>query len=210
MRASSTCAFAARAAQCVRVESLTTSRSRGIGVRVLGQRAWGFACTPSLDPVHVSAAAGRAAAIAATSSAVASHEIIFDVRPAQRGSYATPVERLATLDRAVRLIGEGDDGKRIRSANAQMEWRRMHKRLVTTEGTDVSQDFVKGACNMQAIAQDDAGATRTGSYPTWSGAHAFQGGYERIARLDLAGDRGWRARRWRSSARRLAPMPSSI
>jgi TldD protein len=180
------------------IESLSTTRSRGIGVRVLGRRAWGFACTPSLDPAKVAAAADRAAAIAEASSAVAFREIAFEARPAQRGSYATPVsvdpftiphdERLKVLDRAVRVLGEGEDGKRVRSAEAQMEWRRMHKRLLTTEGTDVRQDFINGACNMQVTAGNDAGETQTRSYPTWSGAHAFQGGYERIGALDLAGE----------------------
>lgn len=178
-----------------RHDHVTTSRSRGVGIRVLGRRAWGFACTPSLDPLAVRAAAERAAAIADASSAVAIRDVPWEPRPAQRGSYATPLsmdpfgvshdERLAELDRAVRALREGDDGKHVCSAEAQMEWRKLDKRLLTTEDTDVGQSFVTGACNMHAVATNAAGETQTRSYPTWSGAHAFQGGYERIAALGL-------------------------
>jgi TldD protein len=40
---------------------------------------------------------------------------------------------------------------------------------------------------MQAIAANDSGETQTRSYPILNGGHAFQGGYEQLEALDLAG-----------------------
>jgi TldD protein len=66
-----------------------------------------------------------------------------------------------------------------------MDWTRTHKRLMTTEGTDVTQTFTYGAHGMQAIAVGDDGATQRRSFPTWQGGDGFQGGYERVAGIDL-------------------------
>ncbi len=187
-----------RTAGAGRLDHVTSSSSKGVGIRVLGRRSWGFACTPRLDPDAIAAAAERAVSIADASSAFAAAAVPFPERAGARGTYATPVvvdpfgipqeERLAVLDRATTALGAGKDGARIRSAEAQMEWRRLAKRLLTTEGDDLLQRFTFGACNMQAIAAGDDGDTQTRTYPTWSGAHAFQGGWERIATLDLDGE----------------------
>lgn len=196
-----------------RNDQVTTSRSRGVGIRVLGKKAWGFACTPSLTPAAVTAAADRAAAIAEASSAVTKEPVPFPERDASRGKYETRIamdpfavpheDRLSVLDRAVIALQQGKDGSKIRSAEAQMEWRRMEKRLLTTEGTDVTQRSTIGACNMQAVAAADDGETQTRTFPTWHGAHAFQGGYERIAALDLDGN----APRIRAEAVELLDAP---
>jgi len=69
-----------------------------------------------------------------------------------------------------------------------MDWTRMHKRLLTTEGTDTRQTFTYGACGMMCFAVDDAGNAQRRSYPTWQGGDGFQGGYERVQALDLVGN----------------------
>ncbi|HEY2517332.1 MAG TPA: TldD/PmbA family protein, partial [Polyangiaceae bacterium] len=112
---------------------------------------------------------------------------------AASGSYESPVavdpfsipldQKLATLDAPVRAILA--KGKPIRSAESWMTWTRLHKRLITSEGTDVSQTFTYGACGMQAIAIGDDGLAQRRTYPTWQGGEGFQGGYERVAALAL-------------------------
>src|SRR6185312_1228074 len=77
---------------------------------------------------------------------------------------------------------------KIRSAEAWMEWTRVWKRLLSTEGTDVRQVFTYGACGMQAIAIGDDGVAQRRSHPTWQGGDGFQGGCERVAQLDLLGN----------------------
>lgn len=176
-----------------RQSSVDASRSRGVGVRVLGARTWGFACTPRLDGASLRAAAERAVAIADAASRIARATVALPPRPPERGVYATPYardpftvptgERLALLEGAVKALL----GAPVVHAEAHASASRMTKRLVTTEGTDVTQTILVGACNMHAIADDGRSQPETRSYPTWSGCDAFQGGWERVLALDLAG-----------------------
>ncbi len=179
-----------------RPEDISTATSRGVAVRVLGAKTWGFACTPRTDEEAVVRAAEEALAIARASAVVAKEPAVFPARPAARGTYESPVaidpftlpiaQKLAVLDAPVRaLLARGSP---VRSAEAWMDWTRQHKRLVTTEGTDVHQTMTFGACGMQVIAVGDDGVAQRRTYPSWQGSEGFQGGYERVAALDLMGN----------------------
>lgn len=178
-----------------RPEVVTRTTNRGVGVRVLGERAWGFACTPIVSEAEVVRAAERALSIARASGALVREPARFPERAAERGAYATKVEvdpfavpmedKLAKLDLPMRaLLAKGAP---IRSAEAWMEWTGQHKRLLTTEGTDVDQRMTFGACGMCCVAVSDAGLVQRRSFPTWQGCEGFQGGWERARDLDLLG-----------------------
>lgn len=176
-----------------RPEQVTSSTSRGVGIRVLGVKTWGFACSASLDEGALAAAADHAVRIARASSRIA-RTVAFPPREPEVGSYETPLaidpfgvsieDKLAALDAPVRtLLG---DGVPVRSAEAWMEWTRIHKRLLTTEGTDLTQRFTYGGCAMHVFAAK-GGVSQRRSYPSWQGSEGFQGGWERIGALDLTG-----------------------
>ncbi len=179
-----------------RPEQVTTARTQGIGVRVLGARAWGFACSADLSEARVVDAVKRAIAIARATGTIAVSDVVFPERDGAIGTYETPARidpftipletKLAALEAPVRALLA--KGKPIRSAEAWMEWSRVHKRLVTTEGTDTRQSFTYGACGMLVVAVDDAGEAQKRSYPTWQGCEGFQGGYEALDGLDLLGN----------------------
>jgi TldD protein len=179
-----------------RPEQVTKEASRGVGVRVLGSKAWGFACSADTSEGGLRAAAERAMAIARASAVVAHAPVAFPERPPSRGRYETAVaidpftipleDKLAVLDGPVRAMREGD--RRLVSAEAWMDWTRQHKRLLTTEGTDVAQSFTYGACGMHVFALGDDGVSQRRSYPTWQGGDGFQAGWERVGALDLAGN----------------------
>ncbi len=178
-----------------RPEQVTNEASRGVGIRVLGSKTWGFACTADLSEAGLVAAARQALRVARASSGVAKGAVAFPEGPAQRGSYVTKLEidpftipleqKLAALAGPERALRTGDP--RLQSAEAWMSWTRQRKRLVTTEGTDVSQTFTFGTCGMHVFAVGDDGVSQKRSYPTFQGGDGFQGGWERIARLQLAG-----------------------
>jgi TldD protein len=178
-----------------RPEQVTAEASRGVGIRVLGSKTWGFACSADTSEGALLAAAQRALAIARASAAVARAPVAFPERPAARGTYATrvgvdpfaiPLEtKLAALDGPARALRTGD--ARLQSAEAWMDWSRVTKRLLTTEGTDVTQSFTYGSCGMHVFALGDDGVSQRRSYPTWQGGDCFQAGWERVAGLDLAG-----------------------
>ncbi|HEY1957861.1 MAG TPA: TldD/PmbA family protein [Polyangiaceae bacterium] len=181
-----------------RPEEASTATSRGVGIRVLGEKTWGFACTADLSEAALVSAAERAARIAKASGALTRAPVSFPARAASRGTYETRVlrdpfavpldEKMAALDAPVRALLRG--GKPVSSANAWMEWVRVEKRLLTTEGTDTTQRFTYGGAGMEVHALGDDGVSQRRSYPTWQGSEGFQGGWEKIADLDLVGHAG--------------------
>ncbi len=178
-----------------RPEQVTTEASRGAGIRVLGAKTWGFACSADTSEGSLLAAAARALAIARASAPAVSAPARFPEQAAAVGRYETrfaidpfavPLEdKLAALDAPVRALRTGD--KRLVSAEAWMEWTRQHKRLLTTEGTDTTQSFTYGSSGMHVFALGDDGVSQRRSYPTWQGGDGFQAGYERVGALDLMG-----------------------
>jgi TldD protein len=177
-----------------RPEQVATGESLGAGIRVLGARTWGFACTADLTEGGIVRAAKEALAVARASSRVAPGVVPFPPQPASAGVYATtlredpfevPLEdKLAELERPVRAMLAR--GKPVASAEAWMEWTFLHKRLLSTEGTDTTQSLTYGGCGMAVITVDDAGHTQRRSYPSWIGGEGFQGGYEHVRALHLA------------------------
>ncbi len=176
-----------------RPEQVTTEASRGAGIRVLGAKTWGFACSADTSEGSLVAAAARALAIARASAPAVTAAVRFPEQDAAVGRYETrtavdpfavPLEdKLAALDAPVRALRAGD--KRLVSAEAWMEWTRQHKRLLTTEGTDTTQSFTYGSSGMHVFALGADGVSQRRSYPTWQGGDGFQAGYERFGALDL-------------------------
>jgi TldD protein len=176
-----------------RPEQVATGASLGAGIRVLAAKTWGFACTPNLTEAGLARAAREALGVARASSRVTAKTAVFPEQAASLGTYETPLqvdpstvpieEKLALLERPVRQMLAR--GKPIQSAEAWMEWTRIQKRLLTTEGTDTTQSLTYGGAGMSVIARDDGGHTQRRSYPTCQGNDGFQGGYEHVRALDL-------------------------
>ncbi|HEX4448743.1 MAG TPA: TldD/PmbA family protein [Polyangiaceae bacterium] len=176
-----------------RPEQVTTEASRGVGIRVLGAKAWGFACTADTSEGALVSAAARALAVARASAVAARVPVAFPEQQASVGRYETrpavdpfsiPIEdKLAAIDAPARALRAGD--KRLVSAEAWTEWTRQRKRLLTTEGTDVEQSFTFGSCGMHVFTLGSDGVSQRRSYPTWQGGDGFQAGWERVGALDL-------------------------
>jgi TldD protein len=176
-----------------RPEQVTTGGSTGVGIRVLGAHTWGFSCTADLTEAGIVRAAREALGVAKASSRVGGRAVVFPEMAGSIGRYETPLaidpfavpieRKMADLERPVRAMLAR--GKPIQSAEAWMEWTRLFKRLLSTEGTDTTQSLTYGGCGMSVIAIDDAGHAQKRSYPAWQGGDGFQGGYERVKELDL-------------------------
>ncbi|MEO8874701.1 MAG: TldD/PmbA family protein [Polyangiaceae bacterium] len=180
----------------LRVDRATSSNARGVAIRVLGTKTWGFSCTSDVSEDAVMRAADRAVAIAKASASVVTSPVLFPERAGETGTFQTPVEidpfsisiekKLAELEKAVSALRSGAPAS-IRTAEAWMDWTRLRKHLLTTEGTDVSQDLTYGGCGMHVYAVGGDGRAQRRSYPTWQGGDGFQAGYEKVGALDLAG-----------------------
>jgi hypothetical protein len=124
-----------------RPEQVTTGASRGVGIRVLGARTWGFACTADVTEAGLVRAARAAVGVAKASSRMAPHRVVFPELVGPTGRYETPwvvdpfavslEDKMAELERPV--LAMLAKGGRIQSAEAWMEWTRLCKRLLSTE-----------------------------------------------------------------------------
>jgi TldD protein len=195
-----------------RLESVDMSESRGVGVRVLADGAWGFACAAGTDPARVREAARTARAVAKASAMAGGERVrLAPLDAPARGRYATAVERdpfAVPLDAKVDLLARATrgmlaGGAPVRRAEARMGWTRQRKVLVTSDGTDVEQTFTYGGAGMHCVAVGGDGRTQRRSYPTFMDGEAGQGGYERVARIDLPGN----AERAREEAIALLSAP---
>ncbi len=172
------------------VESVSDSESEGIGVRVLVDGAWGFACDPRLSPEGAREAAGRAVAFARASARNAAQRVELAPAPALEGEYRTafardPVEVSLEEKIGVCLAAEEELARPgIEITGAAVRARRERRAFASTEGTRLVQEIVECGGGLDALAVGD-GRVQTRSFPSSHGGSSAQGGWEYVESLGL-------------------------
>ena len=179
------------------VEILQRSRTRGIGVRVLLDGAWGFGARAGDGEEAAALAARDAVAVARAGARAARQRLVLGDEEPARGRWANPVAEdpfAVPLDRKIAdlmaataaLRGSPAEGARLQSAEASMLWQRRHTLLAATDGTRTDQTKTLGGAGIKAIATDgDDAVVRT--WPMDFDGGLLGCGYEGVARLDLLG-----------------------
>ncbi|HYX88474.1 MAG TPA: TldD/PmbA family protein [Gaiellaceae bacterium] len=195
-----------------RVERLDDSETEGIGVRVLVNGAWGFACDRRLDEQGARSAAAKAAAFARAAPG-GQKRALARVEPA-RGEFRTPVERdpfsVSLADkvehclRAERALEHEDVKVTAASVRAQRE----RKVFVSSEGTVTEQELVECGGGIDAMAVRD-GITQIRSYPSAHGGSSSQAGWEFVESLRLEREAP-RVAEQAAALLRAEPCPSRI
>jgi TldD protein len=172
-----------------RVESVNDLESEGIGVRVLVDGAWGFACDRRLDESGATGAAQRACAFARAAPGNHGRELA-PLEP-RKGSYRTPCERdpfAVPLGDKVGLCLRAEAALRhpgVTVTEASVRAQRSTTVLVTSEGSAVEQELVECGGGIEAIAARD-GVYQVRSYPSAHGGSSVQAGWEYLDELGLA------------------------
>ena len=170
------------------VVSLTDVESEGIGVRVLVDGAWGFACDRRLTEEGARAAAGRAAAFARAAAVGRARERA--PVEAGRGEYRTPVEidpfAVPVADKVALCLRaeEAMRGNGIVVTAATLRAMREQKLLLTSDGVEADQDRVECGGGIDAIASAD-GVVQVRSHPGAIGGWSAQAGWEWVESLAL-------------------------
>ena len=176
-----------------RVDGLSQDESEGIGVRVIVDGAWGFACTSRLVGADVDEAVGRAVAIARASARVHRRPVQLGAPVASKGTYKGQADIdpfSVSLEDKVALLMEVEAALRsqpaVRVAEASTECTHWHKVFMSSEGADVEQEaFETGAgIDCSAVSDDDL---QKRSYPNSFGRDVAQAGWERVLEMDLVG-----------------------
>lgn len=190
-------------------EGLSRDRSRGFGVRVLYQGAWGFASSSRLEPAEVDRVAALAVEIAKATLLTQREPVVLGPLPAVRGRYETPFaedpfripveEKLATLlaaEAAMRAVPG------VRLTTGSIGCQREEKLFASTEGAFIEQVLTETGCGIEATAVGDA-EVQTRSYPNSFGRQQQTKGYEMVRHADLPGN----ARRIAAEAVALLSAP---
>ena len=187
------------------VEAVTRASDRGIGFRVIHNGAWGFAATDRGGDVALRGLVDEAFRRADASASTRSRPVTLAPVPPQQGEYRTTLVRdpfaVPMRERLALLIAadEALRGPNARSRRSSVAAYRTRKRLVTSEGTDVSQEIIESGAGV-AVTAVKAGAKPAQRYDS---RLTRQAGWEFIEELDLV----TRARRYRDDAEATLDAP---
>jgi TldD protein len=176
------------------VEGVESRSSIGFGVRAIADGAWGFAASSDLTPDSAARVAREAVAIAHASATVAARRVtLAPLEPATArwsGPCAVDPFSVSTDDKLAVLLAADAAMRSVKGVSlttGMMTFLKGRKTFASSEGAFVEQDWVESGAGITAFAMDGAEVMNR-SYPNSHGGAAFQGGWETVAALDLAGN----------------------
>ncbi|HEU5287442.1 MAG TPA: TldD/PmbA family protein [Candidatus Limnocylindria bacterium] len=187
------------------VESVTRTSDRGVGFRVIHNGAWGFAATDRTGEAAMKELVDEAFRRAEASASLRSRSITLAPVAPQHGEYRSTIRRdpfAVPMRERIALLQAADEalrGPNARSRRSSIAAYRTRKRLVTSEGTDVSQEIVESGAGV-AVTALKAGAKPAQRYDS---RLTRQAGWEFVEALDLVA----RAKRYRDDAEATLDAP---
>jgi len=180
------------------VTGVSDVESYGIGIRTLVGGAWGFAATATMTSAGVQQAAQQAARLSRAAKTVQRRPVELAPVAAVKGTWRTPVTRDpidVPIEEKVALLLAANEAAlkvpKIRFATSGLQLLREEKTLATTDGTLVTQTFVRVGPGFTATAIGD------GDFQSYTEELAPRGsGWEYIESLDMPGN----GERWGSLA----------
>jgi TldD protein len=195
-----------------RVDRMTDAESEGIGVRVLVNGAWGFACDRRLTTEGARNAAVRACTFAR--AAAGKHtRALAPVEPLT-GRHESSVEQdpfAVSLADKVDLCLRADralQGTDVIVRQTMVRAQREHKLLLSSEGTEVEQVLTECGAGMDCAATRD-GVFQMRSYPSAHIGSSCQSGWEYVEGLRLV-EEAPRVAEQAAALVRADPCPSGV
>lgn len=175
------------------VEALSDNESRGFGVRVVIDGAWGFASSALLIPKEVDRVTALAVQIARASALFKTRNVKLGPPVAHVGTYPTPFQIDPwdiSLEQKIDLLLEADEGLRatpgVVVATSSLAFWRENKTFANTEGAFLEQEIVESGAGLEALAVDsESGEVQKRSYPNAFARDQRCEGWEVIVALDL-------------------------
>lgn len=180
------------------ITGVSDSESFGLGVRALVNGAWGFAATRDVSRAGAIRVAREAVQGARAAQFVMRTPVTLAPTPAVTGSWRTPVQQdpidIAIEDKVALLLSANQAALKVpgvRFVNSGLALLREEKTLATTDGTLVSQTFIRVGPSFTATAIGD------GDFQSYTEELAPRGsGWEYVTSLDMPGN----AQKWASLA----------
>ncbi|MBI4029186.1 MAG: TldD/PmbA family protein [Candidatus Blackburnbacteria bacterium] len=176
------------------VEAAESSSSKGYGVRILKNGAWGFAGSNDFSKSGYKKTVKRALEIADSSAPYATVKTV--LAPAEKivDSYKTPIKEdpfSISLEDKLELLLEADKKQRVSPkiviSQTSYHAHKEQKVFASTEGSLVDQEIVWCGAGIEASASE-ANDFQNRSYPNSHGGQFQTRGYESIREMDLPGN----------------------
>ena len=174
-----------------KIGHLSSSVSRGIGIRVLAQGSWGFAATDNLSAEGIRAAAGLAVEIARASALAKKKDIMLAPEQKYEVQWQSPVRIdpfSISVDQNLALLFSIDAELRRNSgvtlAETSMVFTRHHQIFMSSLGSVIDQTRCTTGAGFSACSFRD-GEIQKRSYPNSFGGQYQLKGYELVEELEL-------------------------
>jgi len=176
------------------VNALSDETSRGFGVRVLVDGAWGFASSAEFAPAELERVARLAVEIARASALARRAPVALGPPVRSQGRYETPIQRdpfSVPIEEKLALLLAADAAMRavrgVTVAESSCECQRVDKVFANSEGAYVEQVLIETGGGIEALAVGEH-ETQKRSYPNSFGRHQGTAGYEFLEAMDLPGN----------------------
>jgi len=173
------------------IGSLDSSVSRGFGVRVICDGAWGFAASPQMEEAEVRRVTALAVEIARASSRAKEKDVVLAPEPPAQEIWMTPfvedpfkVPMGEKLDLCYAVDEVLRKSPKIQVAESSMLFEREHCILATSEGTFADQVLLHSGAGYAATAVEGS-EVQVRSYPNSFGGQYMALGYELVRSLHL-------------------------
>src|ERR1051325_3331756 len=171
--------------------NVSSSVSRGVGIRVLASGCWGFAATDDLTREGIGTAARLALDIARASAAAKKKDVELAPESKYVAEWASPfrIDPFSiSVDRNLQVLMAIDAELRrnpgVTMAEASMVFDRRRQVFASTLGSVIDQTRVTSGAGFSALTYKD-GEIQKRSYPNSFGGQYQLKGYELVQELDL-------------------------
>jgi TldD protein len=174
------------------VQGIGKSFSKGFGIRVLLNGAWGFSSSSKVDKNEMEKVLDEAISIAKASSRIKKEDIILSEIEIFEDEYTPDIKIdpfIVSLDKKLKILYDVDkimsNYKPVKIRRGSLYFNKQKKYFVSTEGSYIVQDRIVSGGGIEAYAIGDNGEVQRRSYPASLGGDFSVSGWEFIENLKL-------------------------
>ncbi|HEC82860.1 MAG TPA: TldD/PmbA family protein, partial [Firmicutes bacterium] len=172
------------------VDSIADEVSKGFGIRVIVDGCWGFSSSSVLTEAEAARVAQEAIEIAKATKLLKKWDVVLSEEEPKVDTYKTKIIKdpfSVSLDDKISILLEADrimrKNRMIRVSEGSMQFYRIDKVFLSTEGADIEQTIIESGAGIAATAIGN-GDVQKRSYPASWGDTATRG-FEFVQEMKL-------------------------
>lgn len=174
------------------VQGIGKTFSKGFGIRVIVNGAWGFSSSSKVDKSEMEKVLDEAISIAKASSKIKKEDVFLSEIEIYEDEFTPEIQIdpfSISLDKKLNILYEADKimskYNPVKIRRGSLFFNKQKKYFVSTEGSFIVQDRIVSGGGIEAYAISDSGEVQKRSYPTSFGGDYSVSGWEFIENLKL-------------------------